>query len=86
MLARLGLSEEEKTLFADQLSKIFEHFAALQKLDTSKIEPTSHSIEMDNVFREDVAIPFPHPELIVKESAGSENNFYRVPRILDEEA
>ena len=86
VLARLGLTEEEKELFAGQLSKILDHFSELQKLDTKNIEPTSHSLAIENVFRDDVARPFPNPEIIVAQSADHENNFYRVPRILDENA
>ena len=83
MLARLGLTEEEKTLFAQQLSDILDHFSELQKLDTQNVEPTSHSLNIENVFREDKAVPFAQTDLIIKEAADHENGMYRVPRILD---
>lgn len=40
-LAKLGLSEEEKILFAEQLSAILDYAAMLQRLDTSAIPPTA---------------------------------------------
>lgn len=41
LLARLDLSENEKTRFQQQLSAILEYVAQLQQLDTSHVPPTS---------------------------------------------
>jgi len=41
-LAKLALTEEEKTLYAEQLSAILEYFRQLQEVDTSGIPPTGH--------------------------------------------
>jgi aspartyl-tRNA(Asn)/glutamyl-tRNA(Gln) amidotransferase subunit C len=42
-LARLGLTEKEKEKIQKDLSSILDYFKLLRKLDTSKVEPTSHS-------------------------------------------
>ncbi len=52
-LARLELSEEEKTAFGRQLSSILEYIDQLGEVDTANVEPMHHSIEIHNVFGED---------------------------------
>lgn len=53
-LARLGLSEAEITLYAQQLSNILEYVGQLQKVDTSSVEPTNQVTGLENVMRDDV--------------------------------
>ena len=82
-LARLGLSEEEKKLFAEQLSAILEYADILKKLDTKDISPTSHAIPMKNVLREDKVIPCENAGDILANAPEEEGHMFRVPRILE---
>ena len=82
-LARLGLTEEEKKLFAKQLSAILEFAASLQKLDTSSIPPTSHAIPMKNVLREDKAVPCSNVDDILANGPEIEEHMFKVPKILE---
>lgn len=52
-LARLGLTKKELKIFQKELSSILEYIEKLKKVDVSNIGPTSHSIEIKNVIRED---------------------------------
>jgi len=52
-LARLNLSVEEEEEFSKELSLILDYVGKLEKIDTEKIEPTSHPFEAKNVMRED---------------------------------
>jgi len=52
-LARLGLTEKELGRFQKELSAILNYIEKLKEVDISGVEPTSHSIEMENVMRED---------------------------------
>ena len=52
-LARLGLTEKEIEKFQKELSKILDYVEKLKEVDISKVEPTSHSIGMENVMRSD---------------------------------
>ena len=58
-LARLGLSEEEVETMAGELSGILEHVDRIAALDLEGIEPTSHVVELENVWRPDA----PHQSL-----------------------
>ena len=52
-LARLGLSEEEVEKFSLQLSNILENFEILKQVDTTDVPAATHTIPLQNVFRED---------------------------------
>lgn len=52
-LARLGLSEKEKKKIQRKLSSILDYIEKLKEVDISNIEPTSHSIKVENVIRRD---------------------------------
>lgn len=52
-LARLGLGKTEIAKFQKELSKILNYVEKLKEVDVREIKPTSHSIEIKNVMRED---------------------------------
>ena len=82
-LARLELSGGEKKKFGNQLEQILTYMEQLNRLDTTGVEPTSHAIPMDNVFREDeVKLSFPREE-ILSLSPDQENGHFKVPRIIE---
>lgn len=82
-LARLGLTESEKDLFANQLSSILEFADNLKKLDTANVEPSAHAIPMKNVMREDKTIPCENTADILANGPEVEANMFKVPRIME---
>jgi len=52
-LARLGITGKEEEKFQRELSKILDYIEQLKKVDISNVLPTSHSISVENVVRED---------------------------------
>ncbi|MFC1630283.1 Asp-tRNA(Asn)/Glu-tRNA(Gln) amidotransferase subunit GatC [Patescibacteria group bacterium] len=52
-LARLGLKDSEIQKLQKELSLILEYIDQLKKVDVAGIVPTSHSISIENVKRED---------------------------------
>lgn len=56
-LARLSLTDEERSRFAEQLSGILEYVDRLSKVDTDGVEPMQHSIAVMNVFGADEPAP-----------------------------
>jgi len=53
-LAELEFSEEQADKMTEQLDKILAHVANISKADTSAVQPTAHTLEINNVFREDI--------------------------------
>jgi aspartyl-tRNA(Asn)/glutamyl-tRNA(Gln) amidotransferase subunit C len=82
-LARLGLTEEEKKRFTEQLSGILEYAETINKLDTKNAAPTSHAIPMKNVFREDKVSEFEDRRSILANAPSEENGMFSVPRIME---
>lgn len=53
LLSRLELTGSEKAMFARQLNDILNYFQSLDCLDTENVQPTTHVLPLQNVFRED---------------------------------
>ena len=79
-LARLKLSETEA--HAEQLNKILGYMDKLNRLDTTHIKPTSHVVEMQNVFREDTAKPSIPVDNALQNAPDKKDNFFRVPKVI----
>ena len=83
-LARLALTDAELETMREQLNAILSHIDALKAVDTSGIEPTSHAVPQFNVMREDEPRPcFPVEEMLAN-APDRVDNFFRVPRIIEE--
>lgn len=54
-LARLELSEKEKTMYAEQLSAVLDYVETLNEVDTEGIVETCQVTGLEDVVREDVA-------------------------------
>jgi aspartyl-tRNA(Asn)/glutamyl-tRNA(Gln) amidotransferase subunit C len=82
-LARLELTEEEKSRFREQLSAILDYAARLQALDTSGISPTASVLQARSILRPDQARPGLTLEELMKNAPQSENGQFRVPPVLE---
>ena len=83
-LARIGLTEEEVAMFANQLSHILEQFEVLNELDTSGVAPTGHAGGLQTVMREDVSEDSLDHEDILKNAPRRDGEFFRVNSVLEE--
>ena len=81
-LARLALTIEEKKTFRRQLSDVLEHARIISEVDTSDVPPTSHTLPLVNVFREDRVWPSLPPDEVTGNAPWAENGLFRVPRII----
>ena len=85
-LARIELTPEELERLAPQLDVILESVAHVADVAAEDIPPTSHALPITNVFREDVVRPsLPLADVLAGAPAYEQDRF-RVPRILGEEA
>jgi aspartyl-tRNA(Asn)/glutamyl-tRNA(Gln) amidotransferase subunit C len=82
-LARLALTEEEKSRYGNQLDNILCYVEKLNELDTAGIEPTSHVISISNVMREDTLRPSLDREDALMNAPDKTDSFYRVPKIIE---
>ena len=82
-LARLELSEAEVQDMTRQLGAIVEYVNQLQAVPTDGIEPLAHALELNNVFRDDLAAPSLPVDAALANAPARKGNFYSVPAVLE---
>jgi len=83
-LARLSLTEIETELMQTQLSNILENFETLKQLDTSNTAPTTHSVPLQNVFRQDLVVPSYPREQVLTNAPQKEDDCFKVRAVLED--
>ena len=83
-LARLELSGDEKTRLTTDLNGILAQFARLQELDTEGIPPTSHSLPLQNVLRDDEVRPSLPRESATANAPEKRDGNFIVPQIMED--
>ncbi len=78
-LAHLALSEEELERLGGQLDAILEAVGKVSELDLSDVEPTSHPLDLVNVWREDEPLPSLPREEALANAPETEGGFFKVP-------
>jgi aspartyl-tRNA(Asn)/glutamyl-tRNA(Gln) amidotransferase subunit C len=82
-LARLALTEDEKSRLRDQLALILEYAAKVSEVAAGDVPPTSYAIPRANVFREDVPEPsLPQAEALAN-APETEDGRIKVVRIVE---
>jgi aspartyl-tRNA(Asn)/glutamyl-tRNA(Gln) amidotransferase subunit C len=84
-LARLALTDDELEHLAGQLDVIINAVARVSEVAAADVPPTSHAVPLTNVFRPDEVRPSLSPDEVLAAAPASEQQRFRVPRILDEE-
>ena len=84
-LARLELTSQEEELFTTQLGSILDYFEQLNELDVENVKPTTRAIDVSNVTRQDKLQPYPDREEILQGAPEQEGEYFKVPRIINQE-
>ena len=82
-LARLRLTEEEKEKYTKQLADILKYINKLSELDTEKVEPTFHVLQLSNVFRDDKVKPSLKQEEILTNAPEVEYGHFKVKKVIE---
>ena len=80
-LAELQFSGEELEKFTFQLDKILDHVAKVSSVDTENVRPTSHVLDIKNVFREDECKGSLSQEDALKNGPDVADDGFKVPKI-----
>ncbi len=84
-LARLELTSQEEEQFTTQLSSILDYFEQLSELNTENVQPTTRAIDVSNITRQDQLQPYADREAILNIAPDREDEFFKVPKIMQEE-
>jgi aspartyl-tRNA(Asn)/glutamyl-tRNA(Gln) amidotransferase subunit C len=82
-LARLALSPAEQQRFTEQLNAILAYMDQLNEVPTDDVEPTSHVLDLVNVFRDDTARQLISVEEALQNAPESTHQYFVVPRIVE---
>jgi aspartyl-tRNA(Asn)/glutamyl-tRNA(Gln) amidotransferase subunit C len=78
-LARLALTEEEVERLGAQLNAILEAVSKVSELDLDDVPPTSHPLDLVNVWGEDEPRPSLEPDQALGNAPERDGDFFRVP-------
>jgi aspartyl-tRNA(Asn)/glutamyl-tRNA(Gln) amidotransferase subunit C len=78
-LAHLALTEEEVERLTGQLGAILEAVGKVSELDLADVEPTSHPLDLVNVWRDDDPQPSLPREEALANAPETEGGFFKVP-------
>jgi aspartyl-tRNA(Asn)/glutamyl-tRNA(Gln) amidotransferase subunit C len=78
-LARLEIPEDQIEAVRAELGAILEAVGKVSELDLSGVEPTSHPLDLVNVWREDEPRPSLSPETALANAPDPVEGAFRVP-------
>ncbi|KAA3618334.1 MAG: Asp-tRNA(Asn)/Glu-tRNA(Gln) amidotransferase subunit GatC [Calditrichaeota bacterium] len=81
-LARLNLKQGEKEKFLGQVNQILKYVEKLNEIDTTGIEPLSHSMDLLNVMRDDEKKESLPQQEALKNAPQKNDEFFRVPKVV----
>ncbi len=82
-LSRLHVNESEAEKFAKDLQGILAYVEQLNRVDVKDIKPTSHVLNVENVFRDDVVTPSLSNTQALAFAVDRHKGFYKVPKVIE---
>lgn len=85
-LAQLAVTDDELDVFAGQLDVILGAVSRVAEVAAADIPPMTHAVPLENVLRPDEIVPCLPRDAVLAGAPAVEDDKFRVPRILSEEA
>ncbi len=82
-LARLQLSDEQKTLYREQLSHILDYIAKLRELDTANVPPTAGGGLTRMELRPDGSRPSLPTDVLLENAPDAEADQFKIPPVFE---
>lgn len=83
-VARLDVTDEEAKRLSKDLTELLQYAEQLNELDTSDVEPTTHVVNLKNVFRKDEPKKWITQEEALKNAPDSGDGHFRVPAVMED--
>ncbi len=81
-LANLKFDDQEIEKLTGEMNNILLYMEKLNEVDTSSVEPLSHPVEMNNVFREDIVHNSIPTEEALKNAPSKDEKYFYVPKVI----
>ena len=82
LLGRLLLSDDELATMTSQMGQILGYMELLDEVDTERVEPMAHAVEVSDVFRTDKVCPSLPRDQALANAPQRDEECYRVPAVL----
>ncbi len=82
-LARIELKPKELEILSRQLQDVLDFIDKLNKLDISRVNPTSHILPINNVFRADTLKDSLSSGKALENAPQKDGSFFVVPKIIE---
>jgi aspartyl-tRNA(Asn)/glutamyl-tRNA(Gln) amidotransferase subunit C len=82
-LARLELTQADLEIMTRHLQSIINYIDQLQQVNTANVEPLTHPLLIQNIFRDDNPVPSLPVDAALANAPGRRGNFFAVPAVLD---
>lgn len=82
-LAKLKLTDDELALLQGQLSRILGYFRQIEKLDTERVLPMTHVLDIHTVLRPDEPRPSISAEEALKNAPKRRDTYFVVPKVVE---
>lgn len=82
-LARLSIAERDIPVYAKTLSSILDFVAQLDKVDTTKVAPMAHPLDMTQRLREDQVGQQVERDRYQENAPETEAGLYLVPKVME---
>ncbi len=81
-LARMTLSKADLEQYQKDLNAILDYMETLHEIDTEKVAPMSHALEIKNIWREDQHSAKKKADPLLANAPIKEKRYFKVPKIL----
>jgi aspartyl-tRNA(Asn)/glutamyl-tRNA(Gln) amidotransferase subunit C len=82
-LARLALTDAEKTRFSQQLGEILHYVEKLKQVDVTGVEPMAHASPVFNVWAADVPVDGLSVEKALQNAPSQRDNLIAIPKVME---
>lgn len=83
-IMKLDLSDKELDQVIDRFARIEAFAKEMEMIDTSNVEGTYYGNRIMNVYRDDVPKPVTNTEELLEHAIDTQDEFIRVPAIIEE--
>ena len=83
-LARLKLSEDQLTVYREQLAGVLDHIGTLSELELDDVEPLAHPLPITNHLDEDVIGSSLPADQFLRLAPATEGAYLAVPKVIGE--
>lgn len=82
-LSRIELNDREKEMYVQQIDDILSYIEKLNKLNTENVKPVTHTVDINNIFREDKLETSTPSEAVLLNAPSKMGVFFKVPKVIE---